>query len=74
MTFAGQERIARFINEAKEHRQWLSRELSSLDACSENYESNQRAIRGAIGELDRAIRKAMETASNGGLVPNNRHA
>jgi hypothetical protein len=54
--------IARFINKAREQRQWLSREFSSLDARSENYESNQRAIRGAIGELDKVIWNAMETA------------
>jgi hypothetical protein len=60
MTSTEQERIVRFINAAREHRQWLSRELSSLDALSENYGSNQRAIRGATGELDKAIWKAME--------------
>lgn len=62
MTSTDQERIVRFINASREHRQWLSRELSSLDARSENFESNQRAIRGAIGELDKVIWKAMETA------------
>ena len=73
MTFADQERIARFINEAKEHRQWLSRELSSLDACSENYESNQRAIRGAIGELDKVIRNTIQTPGHGSFVPDDSH-
>ena len=62
MTSTDQAGIARFVNAAREQRQWLSHELSSLEASSENYESNQRAIRGAIGELDKAIRKAMETA------------
>ena len=62
MTFTDQERTARFINEAKEQRQWLSHELSRLDAGSENYESNQRAILSAIGELDKVTWKAMETA------------
>jgi hypothetical protein len=55
MTSTDQERTARFLNRAREQRQWLSRELSSLDARSENYESDQRAIRGAIGELDKVI-------------------
>ena len=58
----GGERTARFINRAREQRQWLSRELSSLDS-SENYESNQRAIRGAIGELDKVI---LESDSDAG--------
>jgi hypothetical protein len=47
----------------------LSRELSSLDACSENYESNQRAIRGAIGELDKVIGNAIQTSGHGGSMP-----
>ena len=62
MITADQARIVSFINAAREQRQWLSRKLSSLEAHSENYESNQRAIRGAIGELDKAIWKALETA------------
>jgi hypothetical protein len=62
MTSTDQEGTVRFINKAREQRQWLSRELSSLDARSENYESNQRAIRGAIGELDTVIWRAMEAA------------
>jgi hypothetical protein len=60
MTFEDQESLVRFINASREQRRWLSRELSNLDARSENYESNQRAIRGAIGELDTVIWKAME--------------
>jgi len=66
MTFTDQVRIARFINKAREQRQWLSREFSSLDARSADYESNQRVICSAIGELDKAICKAMETAGMGG--------
>jgi hypothetical protein len=62
MTSTDQQGTVRFINTCREQRQWLSRELSSLDARSVDYESNQRAIRGAIGELDKAIWKAMETA------------
>jgi hypothetical protein len=62
MTFEHQEGIVRFINACRDQRQWLFRELCSLDARSVDYESNQRAIRGAIGELDKAIWKAMEEA------------
>jgi hypothetical protein len=62
MTFENQEGIVRFINACREQRQWLSRELSRLDPHSESYASNQRAIRGAIGELDTLIWKAMEAA------------
>jgi hypothetical protein len=62
MTSTDQEKTVRFINASREHRQWLSRELSILDARCENYESNQRAIRGAMGELDKVIWKAMKTA------------
>ena len=74
MTSTDQEKIVRFINASREHRQWLSRELSSLDAGSENYESNQRAIRGAIGELDKVIANAIQTPGHGGFVPNDSHA
>jgi hypothetical protein len=62
MTSTDQEGTVRFINKAREQRQWLSRELSGLDARSVDYESNHRAIRVAIGELDNAIWKAMEAA------------
>jgi hypothetical protein len=65
MTFENHERIVRFINASREQRRWLSRELSNLDARSENYESYesyQRGIRGAIGELDTVTWKAMEAA------------
>jgi hypothetical protein len=62
MSFTDQEGTVRFINALREQRRWLSRELSSLDARSVDYESNQRAIRGAIGELDTVIWKAMEEA------------
>ena len=65
MTFTDQERIGRFINEAKEQRQWLSRELSSLDARSEDYASNEKAITGAIRELDRLI---LERDSDAGHI------
>ncbi len=65
MTFENQEGIVRFINACREQRQWLSRELSRLDSRSESYASNQRAITGAIGELDKVIWKAMETAGMG---------
>ena len=65
MTFTDHVRIVRFINAAREQRQWLSRALSSIDARSGNYASNQRAICGAIGELDKAIWKTMETAGMG---------
>ena len=61
MTIADQEGSWCLINDAKEQRQWLSHELSSLDACSEDYKTNRRAIRGAIGELDKVIRNATRT-------------
>jgi hypothetical protein len=62
MTFENHEGIVRFINASREQRRWLSRELSNLDARSENYESYesyQPAIRGAIGEPDTVTWKAM---------------
>ena len=62
MTSTDQERIARFIDDANEQREWLSRELSGLDPLSETCESSQRAIRGAIGELDKVIAKAIQNA------------
>jgi hypothetical protein len=62
MTSKDQDTLIRFINTSREHRQWLSHELSRLDPRSESYASNQRAIRGAIGELDTVIWKAMEAA------------
>jgi hypothetical protein len=60
MIFADQARVVRFIHDAKEQRQWLSRELSSLETSSENFESNRRAICGAIRELDKAIAETID--------------
>ena len=57
--------IERFINDAKAQRQWLYGELASLDTSSENYESSQRAIHGALRELDKAISQTLQT----GLEP-----
>jgi hypothetical protein len=74
MTSTDQERIVRFIEDAKEHRQWLSRELSSLDANSEDYESNRRAILGAVRELDRVISERDSDARRSGIMPNDSHA
>ena len=74
MTFTDHETIVRFINDAKEHRQWLSRELSSLDARSENYESIQWAIGGAMKELDKVIGNAIQTLGHSGFVPDDSHA
>ena len=51
----------RFINHAKEQRDWLVCELSGLDAQSEDYQSNKRAIRDSIKELDKVIVKAIQS-------------
>lgn len=51
----------RFINHAKEQRDWLVCELSGLVAQSENYQSNERAIRDSIKELDKIILKAIQS-------------
>jgi len=57
-----QAQVVRFIHDAKEQRQWLCRELSSLETSSENVESNRRAICGAIRELDKAIAETIQTS------------
>ena len=64
MMLAEQERNMCFINHAKEQRYWLVCELSRLDASSENYQSNKRAIRGSIRELDRVILNAIQPPEN----------
>ncbi|HLX84397.1 MAG TPA: hypothetical protein VKR59_10905 [Terriglobales bacterium] len=61
MKLAEQERNMRFINHAKEQRDWLVCELSGLVAQSENYQSNERAIRDSIKELDKIILKAIQS-------------
>ena len=65
MTSTDQALVNRFINDAKAQRQWLYGELASLDTSSENYESSQRAIHGALRELDKAISQTLQT----GLEP-----
>jgi len=65
MTSTDQALVERFINDAKAQRQWLYGELASLDTSSENYESSQRAIHGALRELDKAISQTLQT----GLEP-----
>jgi hypothetical protein len=51
----------RFIDHAKEQRHWLVCELFRLDPRSEDYQSNQRAIRSSIMELDKAIWNAIQS-------------
>jgi hypothetical protein len=46
---------ARFIREAKEQLRWLKGELARPSLASENYESDQRAIRAAMRELNEII-------------------
>jgi hypothetical protein len=61
MMLAEQGKNVCFIDHAKEQRHWLVCELFRLDARSEDYQSNQRAIRGSIMELDKAIWNAIQS-------------
>ena len=64
MMLAEQEKNVRFIDHFKEQRYWLFCELFRLDACSENYQSNQRAIRASIMELDKVTWNAIRSQGN----------
>jgi hypothetical protein len=55
MTSADQSQFERFINTAIAHRDWLNSEASKMIAGYEDCESNRRAIKGAIRELDELI-------------------
>jgi len=72
MTLTDQLRIAGFIDDAKKQRQWLCTELVRLDPRSESYDGNQRAICGAIGELDKIIVNAIQTRVHTGRSRNQR--
>ena len=55
MRFVDQPGLNSFLNDARRHRAWLEDELARVCMDTENSENDERAIRGAIVELDGLI-------------------
>jgi hypothetical protein len=64
MRFVDRARLNSFLNDARRHRAGLQYELARVCMDSENSENDERAIRGAIVELDDLICSTTRRASS----------